>query len=74
MKFYLCLWNSIFVYISIFVYGVLSLYMEVGCIYAVVGCTYMETFGCGYADLSCMSMECKMLGACLKVGSLPDSR
>ena len=33
MEFYLCLWSSILVY------GVLSLY-------AVVGCMYMETFGC----------------------------
>ena len=65
MEFYLCLWNSIFVYgvpsmsmeffsmqfylclgSFIFVYGVLSLY-------AVVGCMYMETFGCMYVVVGC---------------------
>ena len=45
---------------------------EVGCMYAVVGCIYMETFGCMYAVVGCKSME--RLGACLTVGSLPDSR
>ena len=33
---------------------------------------YMETLGCMYADFGCKSME--RLGACLTVGSLPDSR
>ena len=57
-EFYLCLWTSIFVY------GVLSLYAVVGCMYmdrlgacmrllgakyAVVGCKSMDTFGCMYA-------------------------
>ena len=42
MEFYLCLWSFIFVY------GVLSLY-------AVVGCMYMETFGCMYAAVGCKS-------------------
>ena len=55
MEFYLCLWNSIFVYgiLSLpmefcFVYGVLSLY-------AVVWCMYMETFGFMYAVVGCIS-------------------
>ena len=95
MKFYLCLWSSIFVY------GVLSLSTEFylclwssifvcGCwvhVYGngwvhVCGCLgtcmrklgakYAETFGCMYAVVGCKSME--QLGACLTVGSLPDSR
>ena len=41
-------------------------YGAVGCMYAVVGCMYVETF------VGCKSME--RLGACLTVGSLPDSR
>ena len=45
---------------------------RLGAKYAVVGCMYMETFGCMYADVGCKSME--RLGACLTVGSLPDSR
>ena len=39
----------------------------VGCMYAVVGCMYMETLGCMYAVVGCKSME--RLGACLTVGS-----
>ena len=87
MEFYLCLWNSIFVYgvlslsmefyfclwSSIFVYGVLSLYAVVGCMYmetfgcmyAVVGCKYMETFGCMYMRFGCISDT---------ADSLPDNR
>ena len=40
------------------IYGVLSLY-------AVVGCMYMETFGCMYAVVGCISDT---------ADSLPDSR
>ena len=52
---------------------------RLGAKYALVGCIYMETFGCMYADLRCMyaNFACKSmerLGACLTVGSLPDSR
>ena len=57
MEFYLCLWSSIFVY------GVLSLY-------AVVGCMYMETFGCMYAVVGCMYAEtfgCKVCGCWVQV-------
>ena len=36
-----------------------------GAKYAVVGCIYMETFGCMYADFGCMSME--RLGACMRL-------
>ena len=43
-----------------------------GAKYAVVGCMYMESSGCMYALVGCKSME--RLGACLTVGSLPDSR
>ena len=66
MKFYLCVWSSIFVY------GVLSLSTE---FYPCMRCMYMETFGCMYAErlgaqyavVGCMSIE--RLGACLTVGS-----
>ena len=51
MEFYLCIWSSIFVY------GVLSLY-------AVVGCMYMETSGCMYGVVGCISDT---------ADSLPDS-
>ena len=57
MEFHLCLWSSIFVY------GVLSLY-------AVVGCMYMETFGCMYAVVGCMYAEtfgCKVCGCWVQV-------
>ena len=78
MEFYLCLPSSIFVYgvlslsmefylclrSSIFVYGVLSLSMEFY-LCAVVGCMYMETFGCMYAVVGCKSDT---------ADSLPDSR
>ena len=47
-------------------------YGAVGCMYAVVGCKSMETFGCMSMPFGCMSMD--RLGACLTVGSLPDSR
>ena len=51
VEFYLCLWSSIFVY------GFLSLY-------AVVGCMYMDTFGCMYADVGCKYADvgCKVCG------------
>ena len=39
---------------------------------AVVGCKSMVTFGCMSMPFGCMSMA--RLGACLTVGSLPDSR
>ena len=39
---------------------------------AVVGCKSMDTFGCMSMPFGCMSMA--RLGACLTVGSLPDSR
>ena len=43
------------------------------CMYAETpGCMYAETLGCKYAVVGCKSME--RLGACLTVGSLPDSR
>ena len=32
-------------------------YGAVGCMYAVDGSMYMETFGCMYADVGCKSME-----------------
>ena len=67
MEFYLCLWSSIFVY------GVLSLSMDqLGAKYAEVGCKVYDTFGCMCMPFGCMSMD--RLGACLTVGSLPDSR
>ena len=47
-------------------------YGAVGCMYADVGCVYMETFACMYAVVRCKGME--RLGACLTVGSLPDGR
>ena len=47
-------------------------YGAVGCMYAVVGCMCAETPGCINAVVGCKSME--WLGACLTVGSLPDSR
>ena len=52
---------------------------QLGAKYAVVGCMYMDTFGCMYADFGCMYtvVGCKSMersGACLTVGSLPDSR
>ena len=43
-----------------------------GARYAVVGCKSMDTFGCMSMPFGCMSMA--RLGACLTVGSLPDSR
>ena len=45
---------------------------RLGAKYAVVECKSMDTCGCMYAALGCMSMD--GLGACLTVGSLPDSR
>ena len=58
------------------------MYADFGCMsmerlvanYAVVGCIYMETFGCMCADSGCMYavVGCKSmerLGACLTVGS-----
>ena len=45
---------------------------RLGAKYAVVGCKSMDTFGCMYAAFGCMSMA--RSGACLTVGSLPDSR
>ena len=50
-----------------------------GCKYAVVGCKSMDTFRCMYAAFGCMSLArlgacMRLLGACLIVGSLPDSR
>ena len=42
------------------------------CMYAVVACKSMESFGCMSMPFGCMSMD--RLGACLTVGSLPDSR
>ena len=87
MGFYLCVWSSIFVYgvlslymefylclwSSIFVYGVLSLSMaRLGAKYAEAGCKSMESFGCMSMPFGCMFMD--RLGACLTVGSLPDSR
>ena len=54
-------------------------YKLLGAKYAVVGCIYMETFGCIYADVGCKSMErllaCLTVFACLTtVLCLPDSR
>ena len=37
-----------------------------------LGAKYMDTFGCMSMPFGCMSMA--RLGACLTVGSLPDSR
>ena len=37
-----------------------------------LGAKYMDTFGCMSMPFGCMSMD--RLGACLTVGSLPDSR
>ena len=48
------------------------MWKRLGAQYAEVGCKYAETFGCMYAVVGCKSME--RLGACLTVGSLPDSR
>ena len=52
---------------------------RLGAKYAVVRCKSMDTFGCMYAAFGCMSMArlgacMRLLGACLTVGSLPDSR
>ena len=45
---------------------------KLGAKYAEVGCKSMDTFGCMSMPFGCMSMA--RLGACLTVGSLPDSR
>ena len=59
---------------------------RLGAKYAAVGCKSMDTFGCMsmpsgcmYAAFGCMYMDqlgacMRLLGACLTVGSLPDSR
>ena len=61
--------------------GIKCMYAEtLGCMYADFGCMYAERLGATYAVVGCMYMEtfgCKSmerLGACLTVGSLPDSR
>ena len=59
MEFYLCLWNSIFVY------GVLSLSIEfylclwLGWVQSMrkLGAKYMDTFGCMSMPFGCMSMD-----------------
>ena len=38
---------------------------RLGAKYAVVGCIYMETFGCMYADFGCKLME--RVGACMRL-------
>ena len=49
---------------------------RLGAKYAVVGCIYMETFGCMYADFGCMYavVGCKMVQVYGAVGCMPDSR
>ena len=59
-------------------FGCMSM-ARLGAKYAVVGCKSMDTFGCMTMPFGCMSMpfgcmSMARLGACLTVGSLPDSR
>ena len=55
MEFYLCLWSSIFVYGVLCLSTEFYLCLEVISLYAVVGCMYMDTFGCMYAVVGCIS-------------------